>query len=385
MDTLIRRKKICILGIINSYILKEFLKIFLVIAILFSIPFLAMDIYLSVVHILNKSLEASIEFLFCRYIFNLRDIIILSLAYTSAYLTFLLETRNEVLFMLASGIRFLRLTNPIFIMAFLISALNLWLCQNIFPESQYRAFMIMANVDWGNYFSKGFASNVSFRSADSERFWQIKSFDTINELNDVLIKKYTDSHLQMTIQAKKAFYSELSGWRFSDVKGAIIKEHKISKITTTYEEPFFLENLDFHNKLYSKLGTISELPDEMIASRKPDEALTTTDILRGINSEADNQSYLNRLKTELSYKLTYPLLGLFYTIIMTTALSGFLRGKRKINIYHIIAIILFPVIYNVISIMFSGFGKAGIIPPYICGMIPIGVLIICYFVIRKKY
>lgn len=374
------KRKFTFLPVIDMYILKEFLIIYSCCLMAFCMLFLIGDLIDKLGDFLtpDATVWSGIAYFLLRQPGDILFILPLSLMLACLYTMAKMGMNNEITAMRASGISLVRCGASIYLVALIVTGVNFWFNESLVPKCNMQAQIIVKSIGNPDYFKK-LTSMLMYRSPDNERTWLVKSFENMNEQNDVQLKKYDDKgRIQMELYATKSSYSEADGWKFFDVTLVKYKDISLtddfSKEKSDAKQTFIVPVttkvavLDKENPDYSLLGTIIETPDDIINTIKDPDEITTRDIIRrlSISKELDPLSK-NTLMTELATRFAFPWVCIL-SVMIAVPIAG--KNLRKGIMVSVIAAVSVIIVYLAISQLFAILGNRGIIPPYLAGTLP---------------
>lgn len=389
------KRKFTFLPVIDSYIFREFLIIYACCMMAFCMLFLIGDLINNLGDFLSPqaTIWGGISYFLLKQPGDILFVLPLSLMLACLYTMAKMGMNNEITAMRASGISLVRCGASIYVVALIVTGVNYWFNESLVPRCNMEAQIILKSIGNPNYFKK-LTSMLMYRSPDNQRTWLVKSFESLNDLNEVQLKKYdSKARLQLELYAPKGSYSEAEGWKFFDatlVKYKDIalnedfrKDEKKARQTFVVPVTTKVSLLDKNSPDYSSLGTIIEDPEDIINTIKDPNEITTGDIMRrlAISKELDPLSK-NTLKTELATRFAFPWVCIL-SVMVAVPIAG--KNMRRGIMVSVISAVSVIIIYLTISQLFQILGNRGIIPPFIAGTLPtIGLAIYAWKYINKN-
>lgn len=374
------KRKFTFLPVIDSYIFREFLIIYACCMMAFCMLFLIGDLINNLGDFLSPeaTIWGGISYFLLKQPGDILFVLPLSLMLACLYTMAKMGMNNEITAMRASGISLVRCGASIYVVALIVTGVNYWFNESLVPRCNMEAQIILKSIGNPDYF-KRLTNMLMYRSPDNERTWLIKSFENINEQNEVQLKKYdSKGRLQMELYAPKSSYSEADGWKFYNA--TLVKYKDISlgddfeKLKTETRQTFIVpvttkvSLLDKDSSEYSSLGTIIEDPEDILNTIKDPDEITTSDIIRRLSISKDlDPLSKNTLKTELATRFAFPWVCILSVMVAVPIAGKNMRRGIMVSVISAVAVII---IYLTISQLFAILGNRGIMPPYLAGTLP---------------
>ncbi|HBM15218.1 MAG TPA: hypothetical protein DD381_02565 [Lentisphaeria bacterium] len=371
---------------IDGYIFREFMVIYLCCMLTFCVLFLIGDMTSHLGDFLKPQATVldGISFFLLKQPGELVFILPLALMLASLYTMAKMGVHSEITAMRASGISLVRCGVPIYFVALIMTGVNFWFSESFVPECNLKSRIVLGSINDPDYFRR-ISTMLMYRSPDNERTWMVKSFNSMNEQNDIQLKKYdSKGKIQLELYASKSHYSHKDGWVFNNamlIKYKNLEIKGVKDYSKAYEEKTFLVQetsslpvFDKHNPDFHLLGNIIERPSDIFDTVKQPNEITTRDIIRKL-SISDNLDDLskNTLRTELATRFAFPWVCLL-AVMISIPIAG--QNVKKGLVVSVVSAVGIIIVYLTISKVFIVFGSKGTIPPYIAGTLPTIILAI---------
>ncbi len=248
--------------ILDRYILKRFLLIFLAAMVVFMVIFHIID----VIEKIDKFLEAamSLSTIGTYYLYQLPYYINLavpmSILLASVFTIGILAKHNELTAIKASGISLYRLSTPVLILGLLTSMASFFFeDQVVIPATRVRIDIEQNKMDRYRKYSKKVFTNITYQDSVNRNI-VIGKFLTKNNTAHTITVQYTQNNqLAKRIDAKKMVWEPArTGWRLYDFKIRQFDDQG-NELTTT----FFSDSLFHFNLQPMDLTQANMKPEEM--------------------------------------------------------------------------------------------------------------------------
>ena len=343
---------------LDRYVFQEFMIKLLILLMVFTTIFVLADVFNELDDFLDAKVPISdfITFLLLKFPGNIRFVLpvalLLGCMWTMAYF----GKNMEVTAMRASGLSLYRCGSSIIAVGFLFTMGNVYFNEMLVPYTEQEATVLRNSV---HYKSATRDQTLTFRSPDLQRSWFFRRFATDSENSGVFLKVYdANGRLQWELTAEAATYDEARGWVF----------HNALQIP---DSPDGL--MPLHTQRYEKF----ELPKEAApetpmdifnASAREVDDLPSWAILGLLKRNPNMPEAMSAVYWSVFYyRIAFPwscLLAVFLGIPLAT------RNERSGSILAMITAVMVIVIYVFISQMFLLFGKQGLLPPVVAGLLP---------------
>jgi lipopolysaccharide export system permease protein len=357
--------------ILDRYILKSIVTIFLGMLITFALLFILIDVFGNLQDFLEKKVPVEIIF---QYYLTFLPMIIVNTSTMACLIATLftysnLSSHNEIVAIRASGMNFWQVTRPALIFTLVISAVVLLVNECFVPQSslvnqQIREAQIKVTVSEKN---KGVPIIKNFTLYGlKNRLYFIDTFDpNTNVLNGISIVGHDrNQNLVEKIVALKGVWTGIA-WKFTNCQ------------ITAYNSK--LPNQPGEVKVYpEKLMDIRETPKDFLRQRLDVTAMNIRQLSEYIGrfSNSGAVKTVNNLKVDLFGKIALPLRNI---VIILAGLPFVLTaaGKRKAATFTSIGIALaIGFLYYVLDAVGLALGKGGGLPPWSCAFVAPGLFLI---------
>ncbi len=348
---------------LDMYMFREFMIPLFVLVLAFVILFLIGDVFDDLEDFLKHETKLRVMLMYFMYKLpgNIRFILPISLLLASMYTLAMMGKNNEITAMRASGISLQRCCCSIYIVAFLVSLLNVWFNESAVPVSERRAEEIRESETNRTYIPDEHKM-LQYRSPDEARAWFFKYFDLDGVQKNVILKKYRkDGSLDWDLKAKSAVHLPGKGWEFSEC------------VLTHYEANGFPGMSQSHKTILKDSSDCPEKPSDVLNAAKPPEELNSM-ILFKLLRRTKNMSKRcrNIYETTLYSRLAFPWASLLAVFLGVPIAAKNRRGGVFVSIVISIGLI---VIYYLSSNIFIVLGKRGFVHPAVAGLGPTAAFI----------
>ena len=343
--------------ILDKYILKSIVSIFVSCIFLFLFMYVIIDVLSRLEDILKLQIHYTL--LIQYYLANLPTMFIqvapfaclLSTLYTFSKL----NHSNEVIAMRASGLSIFYITKTAIIFGLLVSLLIFWISDRVSPHATLLTKQIQTKMD-ENKKDRAVKKteslpNLSMYGSKNRLFFINKFYPATNTMDGVIILEQDENqNLTRKIVANKGVYED-GIWRFYqsitynfDLNGQII------------DEPLYLEE---------EIMTIPETPSDFLAQRQKPEFMTIAQLDDYIwkMSRSGATTVIRNLKIDLYQKFTAPFTSLI--IILLGIPFSLMMQKRATGLSSIGISIMLGFIYYILDAVCVAIGKGGVLPPFL--------------------
>ena len=342
--------------ILDRYILKSVLGIFLGCLLTFILLYVVIDVFSHLDDILKQKVPIMI---LAKYYLSFLPIIFVQITPICCLLSTLyafgkLNRDNEVIAMRSSGLSVLQITRAVIIFALLISVFSFWINDKLVPQSLSITEKIKDQMDKGTQKEKQqpeIIINLSMYGARNRLFF-INKFDfSTNTMNGITILEHDEKqNITRKIVAKKGVYSD-GIWKF------------YNNITFDFDE-----NGQIKGEPQSKeeeLIAIPEGPLDFLAQRQRSEFMTIAQIDRYIwkLSKSGASSVINNFKVDLYQRFTFPFTSV--VIVLLGIPFALTIKKRATGLYSLGLSIMVGFLYYVINAISIALGKKGVFAPFL--------------------
>lgn len=365
--------------IIDRYILRTLILIFLSTVFIFSILFVLIDSAVNLDEFISR--KASVSVLLDYYSAYLTIFLAQSAALAfliAAMLTYShLNTHNEIIALRTGGLNFWQISRPALCVAVLVSGLTFVTNERLLPKTEdkikrIRNENLILEVDRDK---KKLAkiSNLTFYG-QKNRLYFIDSFDpNTSELTGITIVGYDNQqNIKEKIIALNGKWTGIA-WKFFQCH-----------ITT------FAEDLDSPAKVKvytEKLLDIKETPEDFLKQRLDVRAMNTRQLKEYIGRFEDSgaKRAISNLQVDLHEKIAFPFAN--FVIVLTGLPLALLTGRRKAPAFTALGIaIVIGFFYYVFNAVGLALGKGGVLPPILAAWFaPLFYATVAGFLIKTKF
>lgn len=340
--------------ILDRYIIKSVLTIFLACLFMFLFLYIIIDIFSYLEDLLKH--QVNIPTLIQYYLSYLPTIFVqvvpfcclLATLYTFARL----NRDNEIIAMRASGLSIFGITKTVIIFGFIISMMVFWVNDQFVPMAlslnQKIKYEIENKSTKGQEKHRETINNLSMYGLGNRLFFVNKFSPGINTMEGIIILEQDEQqNITKKIVANKGIYD--NGWVFYqsitydfDINGQIINEPRY------YDE---------------EIMSIPESPAEFLTQRQHPDVMTISQLNDYIwkLSKSGAATVVRNLKVDLYQRYTAPLLSL---IIILLGIPFSLKIKRRATGISSLGIsIMLAFLYYVVNAISIALGKSGILMP----------------------
>jgi len=316
--------------IIDRYIFRSLILIFLVTILIFSLLFILIDSATNLDNFLSR--KVSLEIILQFYLAFLPVVIVQTAsiaALISALLTFShLNSQNELIALRASGLTFWQITRPALVFAVLVSMLVLTINERYIPYAQKRADTLRhENItsDLGKrQKSQKIIENLTFYGLKN-RLYFVDSFDpNINKLTGITIIGYDDKQdIKEKVVALEGRWTGLA-WKFYQCH-----------VTTFNEGPGGSAPIRVYPE---KLMDIQETPQDFLKQRLDVESMNIKQLQQYIDrfSQSGARRALTNLKIDMYHKAVFPFSTI--VILLVGLPLAMASGRRKAQNFTALAL-----------------------------------------------
>ncbi len=341
--------------ILDRYILKSVVKIFLSCIFLFLFLYVVIDLLSHLDDILKQ--KANYMIIIQYYLWSLPIMFVqiapfaclLSTIYTFSKL----NHNNEIIAMRASGLSIFYITKTVIIFGAVISLLVFWVNDRLIPQSSSITQKLKIQIEEGTANKKDkkheIINYLSMYGLKNRLFFINKFYPATNTIEGITILEHDEKqNLVKKIVASKGVYEERL-WKFYnsitynfDDNGQII------------DEPIYMEE---------EIMTIPEGPKDFLAQRQRPESMTISQLDTYIwkLSKSGATNVIRNLKIDLYQKFTSPFTSLI--IILLGIPFSLMMHKRASGLSSIGISIMVGFLYYILDAVCIAIGRGGAIPP----------------------
>ncbi len=322
--------------ILDRYILKKFLTIFLFTMVAFLAIFHVVDVIEKIDYFLKSQMTITQILIFYYYQlpYYIDLAIPMSLLLASVFTIGILIKHNELAAIKSSGISMYRITSPILILGF-ISVIGLFFFEDyvLIPSSRKKIEIEKRDMKRHRRNSKKLFSNITFQDSPHRNIVISKFRSTNNTAYNITIQETANNKLTQRIDAKKMTWnSENHSWKLTDFKIRNFNQagdeisFKITQDSTFY---FRLKPEDISN--------INIKPEEMRYSE-----LKT--FIKNLKESGNDPT---RWEVNLYYKLAFPMTN-FIVILFGLPLAA-LKHQKSISFGAGISLLIIFLYYGFVK------------------------------------
>ena len=341
--------------ILDRYILKSALGIFIGCLLLFFFLYIIIDVFSHLDEILKQRVNIA---MLLEYYLSYLPIIFVQVSPMTCLLAVLytfgkLNRDNEIIAMRASGLSILQIAKTVIIFGFIVSIFVFWINDKFVPQSLSLTEKTKDQMESGTKKMKEKESevlnNLCMFGLRNRLFFINKFSPATNTMEGIIILEHDEKqNITKKIVANKGVYKE-GLWRFYqsitynfDENGQII------------EEPQYLAE---------EVMIIPETPREFLTQRQRPDFMTIAQIDDYIwkLSKSGAVTVIRNLKVDLYQRFTMPFTSL---IIILLGIPFALRMKKRATWLSSIGLsLMMGFLYYVLNAVSIAFGKAGILTP----------------------
>ncbi len=352
------RRRWLLLPTLDRYIFREFMIKLCVLMLVFTIIFVLGDVFDALDDFLDAEAPMAdfVTFLLLKFPGNMRFVLpvalLLGCMWTMAYF----GKNMEVTAMRASGLSLYRCGMSIIVVGLVFTAGDIYFNELLVPYTEREAQTLRDSIDAK---PDKFSGLLTYRSPDRRRSWFFNRFDTDSDNAGVLLKMFgPDGRLQWELTAESAEYRKGHGWVFHNVRQAPYSRDGLMPLHTLRYDTFELPAEE-----------APETPMDIFnASARNVDDLPSWTILGLLRRNPDMPPAMSAVYWSVFYyRIAFPwscLLAVLLGIPLAT------RNERSGSILAMITAVAVIVVYVFVSQMFLLFGKQGVVPPLLAGLLP---------------
>lgn len=341
--------------ILDRYILKSVIKIFVSCIFLFLFLYVVIDILSNLDDILKQHTQ---YITLIQYYLWYLPVMFVQIAPFSCLLSTLytfskLNHDNEIIAMRAAGLSIPYITKTVLVFGIVISLLVFWVNDRLVPKAMGITQKIKIEMEKGIKSKPDkkneIINNLAIYGMKNRLFFIKKFYPGTNTMLDITILEHDEQqNLIKKIQANKGVYED-SLWRFYhsitynfDLNGQII------------EEPLYEEE---------EIMTIPEGPKDFLAQRQSPDSMTIAQLDNYIwkLSKSGANGVIQNLKIDYYQKFTSPFTSLI--IILLGISFSLMTQKRATGLSSIGISIMLGFLYYILDAVFIAIGRGGALPP----------------------
>ena len=342
--------------ILDRYILKSVLGIFLMCLLTFIFLYVIIDLFSHLDDILKQ--RASLNILLQYYLAYLPIIFVqvtpISCLVATLYTFAKLNHNNEIIAMRSSGLSILEITKTVIIFGVLISVFVFWVNDKFVPSSLSLAEKLKDRIEAGvkreQEKEQDVIQNLSMYGSKNRLFFVNKFYLSKNTMEGITILEDDEQqNITKKIVANKGVFGEGGLWRFYQCI-----TYNFDKNGQIVGEPEYLEE---------EIMAISETPHEFLHQRQLPDFMTIAQLDNYIwkLSKSGASTATRNLTVDLYQRFTSPLTSI---IIIFLGIPFSLRMKKRATGLSSLGLsIMVGFLYYVFNAISIALGKSGILIP----------------------
>jgi lipopolysaccharide export system permease protein len=369
-----------IMRILDRYILKSILGIFLGTVLTFAFLFILIDTFSNLEDFIEKKvgMETIIQ-----YYLTFLPLIVVNTSTIAALIATLftyssLNGNNEIIAIRASGMNFWKITRPALIFAILISAFVFLVNERFVPRSsminqdikESKIKVTLSEKDKG----RKIIENLSFYGLRNRLFFMDNFDPNTNEIKNITIIEHDENQqLKEKIVAHKGKWTGVA-WKFFNCQ------------ITEYNSA--LPNMPGNVKIYpEKLMDMKETPQDLLRQRTDVNSMNIQQLKEYIRrfSGSGAVKTINNLHVNLHQKIAFPFR--VFVIVLVGLPFVLMTGRRKAQTFTAIGIALaIGFLYYVLDSVGLALGRKGVLDPVLAAWMAPGLfLCTAAFIIKSKF
>lgn len=341
--------------ILDRYILKSVLNIFLSCIFIFFFMYIIIDLFSNLEIILKQHVILG---MLKKYYLSYLPIMFVQVAPIASLLATLytfgkLNHNNEIIAMRSSGLSIFQITRSVILFGLIVSLLVFWVNNKFVPQSLFLTQKIRERMETGNKKiqekENEVMNNLSMYGMKNRLFFVNRFYVSTSTMEGIIILEHDEKQdITKKIVADKGVYKD-GVWRFFRSITYLVDENG-----QILQEPHYADE---------EIMTIPETPNEFLNQRQRPEYMTIEQLDDYIwkLSRSGATTVIRNLKVNLYQRFTSP----FTTIIMIFIGIPFslIIRKRATGLSSIGLSILVGFLYHVLDAVSIALGKAGILTP----------------------
>jgi len=336
----------------DRYLLKQFLRVFVIAVLVFVIIYITVDTFEEIDNFIDH--DARIHQVVLYYLYSvpfiLTYVIPVSLLLGTVFSMGIMARRNEITALLASGVSLIRVAAPILITAMLVSIFSAYFNDVVVANANRKKDDIM-HYDIEKHPRSNPQIKENFHYLGQEGFvYLAQSYDAkARSLFDVVVQRFDENTLVTRIDAKEAVWED-SVWVF------------YSGFKRTFSESG--ERVETFQRL--KVPGIRETPEDFAKEEVDQEDMKYSELKRYVENLRRSGGNVEKYLVDLYFKLSFPFAGSIFVLIGI----AFASGKRKQSVASGFGVTL------VVSFMYYGvlrvgqtLGHNGVLPPLLAAQL----------------
>lgn len=343
--------------ILDRYVLKELIGIFLFGIIAFSSIFVGTGVLFRIAQYMSQygaPLSAVIRLFF----YSLPEIINYTFPMAMLIASLLcvgrLSGTSEITAMQSGGISFKRIAAPILVVAFLVSAFSVIFAEKVVPASKlaYRNIVRIEIMHNTKPRSQDHIVIKNISGGDISTLTYAKSFDEKEgKFTDVTIEQFADGKLTKIQKAKTAIWADNAWHMYDGVVYEVVEDKGVQR------------SMDFKEQIMP----LAEPPAEISRAQKDEEEMTIAELRDMIKVLNEKEISTTKYEMEMYQRFTIPMASFVFALVGIPLGMQKQRSSSSIGL-GISAIVIF--FYYTVMTVGMALGKGGSVPPIIAAWIP---------------
>lgn len=359
--------------VLDRYILREYIKIFLIIVFAFSVLFLVIDVSDRLPRLLRKT--ASADDLVVYFLLRIPYLILLTspvmVLLSGLFLMDSLSKYNESIAIRAAGISIFRMVTPLIWFGFIFSIIVMILGETVLPKAEeYRQYVYTEKIKNMKMEDKKLRSNIHYLGSDNNLYY-IGFFDGYrNLLRTIDITTYVPG----TGMVMKKITASDAKWKDN--------EWVFENCNIRYYRQGGLDSLQFFDS--TVIEEVDVTPIDFIKSAKKPMSMNFFELREYIGRlKKVGEKYTKEL-TELNLKLSFPFANLIILLFSVPLVSTSSRSRSRGLVFGMGLLVCF--LYLSVLRICQSLGYNGVLSPMMAAWFPnlVFALVGVYFVIKAE-
>ena len=357
--------------ILDKYILKELAGPFIFGIASFSSIFIASSVLFRIAQYLTKY-GASVTSLTKLFVYSLPEIINFTFPMSMLLASLLafgrLSASSEITAMKSGGISFLRLSTPVFLVAFCVSIFSVVFAEKVVPASKLAYSRVLYYEIEQNTKPRSQEHIIlkSITGGDIERLTYARKFDEHEgKMQGVTVEMFEKGELVSVQKAEEAVW---------DTDKWIMKEGMVYELSKE-------EGITRTAKFEEQIMPINTRPNDVALEQKKPDQMTIKELKQQIGILKRQFLSVSKYEMEMYQRVTIPMASLVFAVIGTPLGLQPQRSSSSIGLGLSIIIIF---IYYTIMTLTTAIGQGGVISPFLAAWVPniVGLLVGAYLIRR---
>lgn len=348
--------------VLDNYILKSIISIFLTTVFIFSFLYILIDITSTLDEILDRKISSQV---LLQYYLTFLPIIIVQTSSMACLIANLLtfsqlHNNNEIIAMRTSGLNFWMITKPAIFFSLLVSLFVFWMNEHWVPQAtalsrqiREQNFILAADRERKN----AKIENLTFYGLNNRLYFIDKFSPATNELEGVTIVGYDpEQNIKEKIVAFRGSWTGIA-WKFFQCQ------------ITSYET---LENNTVGKLRFAreKLMDIKETPDDFFRQRIDISAMNIRQLNEYIGKFAKSGATraINNLRVDLHQKIAFPF-GTFVIVLAGLPFVMLIKSQKGMTFTSLGIAVGIGFLFYVTNAVGLALGKGGLLPPILSAWI----------------